>query len=104
MSNLPTRRDQLTTAEQAGHHALCVYEARNFACAPEDLHDDIDILERAVTAIRGARRLGDLAAMRAWADDLEAKYGAAGVTVSPSDIRARANRLEADLNEGKPTS
>lgn len=104
MSNLPTRRDQLTTAEQAGHHALCAYEARNFACAPEDLHDDIEILERAVTAIRGARRLGDLAAMRAWADDLEAQHGAAGVMVSPSDIRARADQLEAELNEGNTAS
>lgn len=104
MSNLPVHRDQLTTAEQAGHHALCAYEARNFACAPEDLYDDLEILERAVTAIRGARRLGDLAAMRAWADDLEANHGTVGVMVSPSDIRARADRLEADINQGKPTS
>lgn len=104
MSNLPVRRDQLTAAEQAGHHALCVYEARNYACAPEQLHDDIEILERAVTAIRGARRLGDLAAMRAWADDLEAQHGTAGVIVSPSDIRARADQLEADINQGESTT
>lgn len=98
MSNLPTRRDQLTTAEQAGHHALCVYEAPNFACSPEELHGDIDLLERAVTAIRGARQLGDIAAMRAWATDLEAHHGAAGVMVSPADIRARADQLEAEYN------
>jgi hypothetical protein len=104
MSTLPRRRAQLTTAEQSGHHALCVYEARNFSCYPEELHHDIEILERAVTAIRGARRLGDIAAMRAWADDLEAQHGTAGVIVSPSDIRARADRLEADINQGEPTT
>lgn len=104
MSNLPIHRDQLTTAEQAGHHALCVYEARNFACAPEDLYDDLDILERAVTAIRGARRLGDVAALRAWADDLDTQYGAGEGYISAARLRARADRLEADINEGKPTS
>lgn len=104
MSDLPTHRDQLTRAEQAGHHRLCAYEARNFACAPEELYDDLEILERAVTAIRGARCLGDVAAMRAWANDLEAQHGTAGVTVSPSDIRARADQLEAEVDvEGRIT-
>jgi hypothetical protein len=98
MNNLPVRRAQLTTAEQAGHAALCAYEARNFACYPEELHNDLEILERAVVAIRGARRLGDVAALRAWADDLEAAHGPAGVMVSPADIRARAAQLEAEYN------